>query len=41
MTSTENQAKFATFVNTKEVVAWLSELKTEGTRDAYSSALFR
>ncbi len=31
----------AEFLKEKEVVAWLSEISTEGTRDTYSSALCR
>jgi len=41
MTTTEKQAKFAEFMATKEVMAWLSEFQVEGPKDTYSSALFR
>src|SRR6266571_7509271 len=41
MPTTDAQAKFEAFIKTKEVAAWLAEFPVEGTKAAYSSALFR
>ncbi|OLD11930.1 MAG: hypothetical protein AUI93_03680 [Crenarchaeota archaeon 13_1_40CM_3_52_10] len=41
MTTSDNRAKFAAFINTKEVAGWLLEFKVESTKATYSSALFR
>jgi len=41
MTTSDNRAKFAAFINTKEVAGWLIEFKVESTKATYSSALFR
>ena len=39
MTTSDNRAKFAAFINTKEVAGWLLEFKVESTKATYSSAL--
>lgn len=41
MPTTEAQAKFKAFIETKEVQAWLAEFPVEGTKATYSSALYR
>ena len=35
MTTSDNRAKFAAFINTKEVAGWLLEFKVESTKATY------